>query len=156
MSLTQEASQILETCFVDAEQRLNLGNRLSNETRAIDKEALPRVQLSILRLIVENPDKGYDDLAFNLARTDWRDLLVAAGHESIGADSSWAQAMLGECPEVVITEPEPVIVVVDETGWARRPGCNYKIKVSDSNAYDEKWHIRCRKRLDVILKTQQR
>lgn len=55
---------------------------------------LERIRISVLWLLHESDQ--HEDRVFDLARIDWRDLLMAAGHgEDVTAHARWADEMLG-------------------------------------------------------------
>ena len=64
-----------------------------------------------------------------------------------------AQSRQGAClqkrPRVLIQEPVPEQVTVDNNGWVRCPKCLFKFKLSDRNAWDGKRHKRCLQPLQV-------
>ena len=57
-------------------------------------DLLERIRISVLRLLHEGDQR--EDQVFDLARVDWRDLLVAAGHgEDVTAHEKWAEELRG-------------------------------------------------------------
>ncbi len=57
------------------------------------RDLLERIRISVLRLLHEGDQR--EDRVFDLARVDWRDLLMAAGHgEDVAAHEEWAEEML--------------------------------------------------------------
>ena len=57
------------------------------------RDLLERIRISALRLLHEGDQR--EDQVFDLARADWRDLLMAAGHgEDVTAYEEWADRML--------------------------------------------------------------
>ena len=82
----------------DAER---LGRRLLEEipgatdtgSRGPTRDLLERIRISVLQLLHESDQR--EDQVFALARVDWRDLLMAAGHgEDVAAHEEWAEEML--------------------------------------------------------------
>lgn len=56
------------------------------------RDLLERIRISALRLLHEGDQR--EDQVFDLARVDWRDLLMAAGHGDVTAHDQWAEKML--------------------------------------------------------------
>ena len=56
------------------------------------RDLLERIRISVLRLLHEGDQR--EDQVFDLARVDWRDLLMAAGHGEVTAHDRWAEEML--------------------------------------------------------------
>jgi hypothetical protein len=55
-------------------------------------EGMERIRFAILKLIAQNPKN--EDIAFNLAQMDWRDLFMAAGFaESATEHENWYAAL---------------------------------------------------------------
>src|SRR5262245_26746988 len=133
--LPQRTKDLLDACFASAEQRNQIAERLERE---ISKE--DRIRFSIIKLILERPNKDYVDVVFDLAKTDWRDLLLAAGHGESYDERAWAEKTILERPGIVFEEPTQKTLKVDERGWARCPTCNFRFKLSDPNAWDGTMH----------------
>lgn len=63
------------------------------DSRGPARDLLERIRISVLRLLHESDQR--EDQVFVLARIDWRDLLMAAGHcEDVAAHEEWAEEML--------------------------------------------------------------
>lgn len=125
---TSRTAELLSACFGDDEQRATIAARLESEAVADNahSELNERVWFSIIRYIFDHHDQDYVDLAFDVARKDWRDMLMSADHgEDVKAHLSWAARMIREQPRVVITRPPGLRVEVDDTGWAKCPSCGF-------------------------------
>jgi hypothetical protein len=152
-TLSDQTRELLDACFADEEQREQVATTLQAE--ALSDE---RIAFSVIRLIVEHHDnKDYIDVAVDLARADWRDLLMAAGHGTdLNGHSRWAAATIRARPRVVINEPASKHTSVDGDGWVDCPTCGSRFKLSDSNAWDGTRHRRCLQRLDTADLAQAR
>ena len=78
-----------------------LGRRLLEEVSGttdtgfggLARDLMERIRISVLRLLHEGDQR--EDQVFDLARVDWRDLLMAAGHgEDVAAHEEWAGELL--------------------------------------------------------------
>ncbi len=144
---------LLDACFaskeVQDEIRMRFKELANNESNFISSD---RIQFSIIRLILENHKKGNYSiaLAFDLAKSDWRDLLVATGHgNDLGAHNIWAKSIIQRRPRVVLEDPPQKPITIDKDGWTQCPTCNFKFKISDSNAWDGMRHRRCSQPLKI-------
>ncbi len=142
--------ELLNACFSSKEQRKEILRRLES-TLDIEygSELMDRISHSIIRLILENGDKDFIDAAFKMAEIDWRDLLVAAGHDQVDSHKLWAEKILKQQPKVKIVKQLVKQVVPDTEGWIKCPNCNFRFKLSDANAWDGERHKRCMQLLTI-------
>jgi hypothetical protein len=142
--LPKSTKELINACFSEKEQRRAILHRLEKELDSnYGSELVDRISFSIIRLMLENRDKDYEDVVFEMAAVDWRDLLVAAGHDQVDSHELWAEEILKQKPKVKLEKPIAKPVMPDSEGWIRCPNCKYKFKLSDPNAWDGKKHKRC-------------
>lgn len=97
--LTRRTAALVQRVASSADAE-RLGRRLLEEIPgAMDtgshgpaRGLLERIRISVLRLLHESDQR--EDQIFDLARVDWRDLLMAAGHGDVGAHEEWAEEIL--------------------------------------------------------------
>ena len=98
--LSKKTNELLSACFGQSDIRNHLASRLEHEvaenlgsTYDPTPESLERLRFSVIRLVVEDPDDIEN--VFYLAKLDWRDLLMNAGHgRDIEAHETWCEAVL--------------------------------------------------------------
>ncbi|MGI9242106.1 MAG: hypothetical protein ACR2RV_15010 [Verrucomicrobiales bacterium] len=92
---TKRAAEIL----LDSDTRHRIEKRLVTETSEeipmwhdFSPEGMERIRFSVIKLIAQNPED--ENIAFNHAKMDWRDLFVAAGFgDSATEHERWFQAL---------------------------------------------------------------
>lgn len=92
---TRRAAEIL----LDSAIRSRIEERLVAETSEeipmwhnFTPEGMERIRFSVIKLIAQNPQN--EDIAFNHAKMDWRDLFLAAGFaDSATEHERWFQAL---------------------------------------------------------------
>jgi hypothetical protein len=98
--LTRRTAALVQRVAGSADAQ-RLGRRLLEEipgttdtgSRGLARDLLERIRISVLRLLHEGDQR--EDQVFDLARVDWRDLLMAAGHgEDVAAHEEWAGELL--------------------------------------------------------------
>jgi|GEM_PF-2606848 len=141
---------LLDACFASREVQDEIRTRINQ----LDSDSISsnRIIFSIIRFILENYKKGsYSiDLAFNLAKSDWRDLLMSTSHgDDLEAHGTWAKSILHCHPKVILEEPPQKPISINRDGWTQCPACNFKFKISDPNAWDGKRHLRCSQPLKI-------
>lgn len=102
LKITKLITRVLNACFANDKQKQGIADRLEAELpERYGVESNERIAISIIRLIVKHQDEAYSDTAFGMARSDWRDLLMNAGH-GYEADChlKWAQSILKEQPRI--------------------------------------------------------
>ena len=96
--LSQRTSRIAEILLQDSD-RSRITSRLITETAEnipmwhdFTPEGMERIRFAVLKLIVQNPKN--ENIAFNHAQMDWRDIFMAAGFaESATEHESWYEAL---------------------------------------------------------------
>ena len=78
-------SRIEERLVVEASEEIPMWHEFT-------PEGMERIRFSIIKLIAQNPKN--ENIAFNHAKMDWRDLFMAAGFgESATEHERWFQAL---------------------------------------------------------------
>ena len=96
---TRKALEIL----LDEDTRSHIAKRLLNETsedipmwHEFSPQGLERIRFSVIKLIAQNPKN--ENIAFNHAKIDWRDLFMSAGFgESTTEHERWFSAISKKC-----------------------------------------------------------
>ena len=95
MELSSKTEQLVDALF-DQEYASHLKGRLRTEVgenlpfcEKSNPKGMERIRFSVIRLISEN--RCDEDQSIELAKTDWRDLLMAAGHGDTEAHKKWAR-----------------------------------------------------------------
>lgn len=94
MELSSKNEQLVDALF-DQEYASHLKGRLRMEVgenlpccEKSNPKGMERIRFSVIKLISEN---RYDeDQSIELAKVDWRDLLMAAGYGNTEAHKKWA------------------------------------------------------------------
>jgi len=101
--LSDETIALLNT-VIDANSRNRIADRMLIEVSEnipfcenSNPEEMERIRFSILRLLAEG-QMAEDDI-FELANTDWRDLLMASGHGSTEEHKKWARSTIGHAAQ---------------------------------------------------------
>ena len=146
---------VLRACLADDGQRRELAQALAIRPREGVAPPSRRIDFSIVRLVIETPDRDVGPQVLKLAETDWRDLLVAAGHaHELDAHEHWAARVVANPPQVTLRDLE-LPMPVDETGWGRCPHCDRRFKLT-SEAWDGARHTRCAGRVRVLSEPNDR
>jgi hypothetical protein len=90
----------LTEILLEEPERTRISQRLANEAAEdtpmwhdFSPEGMERIHFSILKLIAQHPNN--ENIAFNHARYDWRDLFMAAGFgEDINEHDNWCSEIL--------------------------------------------------------------
>ena len=148
--LTQE---VLSACFADDDFRDCLARRLESEIEEEEPGLAERIRLSIIRMIFNNHEIGdRTDDAMELAKSDWRDLFMAAGHGyDAHAHITWAESIIRDQPRISIHQPATLEAKMNDAGFVECPKCGVRFKTSDPRAWDGSRHRRC---LQPIVLTQ--
>ena len=103
IELSSRTLRLIET-VIPLGDRERIARRLREEASEIipfcenrSPEGMERIRFSILRVIAEG--EWGEDEAFYWARTDWRDLFLAAGHGEMGGHEAWARQVLERAGE---------------------------------------------------------
>ena len=148
--LPDQTYALLDACLADGVQRRRIGARLERELPdGLDPELLERIRFSVIRLILANHERDYENVAFELAKKDWRDLLMAAGHGETTDHKAWAAEVLMTKPRLSLSETPPMEANVDVNGWVKCPKCHFRFRLSDPNAWDGAHHRRCLQPLHI-------
>ncbi len=99
--LSEKTKRAAELLLAEPD-RSRIGQRLVAETseeipmwREFTPEGLERIRFSVLKLIAQGPE--HENIAFNHAKMDWRDLFMAAGFgESASEHERWYERIAKE------------------------------------------------------------
>ncbi|MDD9936820.1 MAG: hypothetical protein OXT09_24625 [Myxococcales bacterium] len=141
-------TDVLRACFEDERQRERIARALLARPREERGLLQDRIDFSIVRLIVEHPETDGTEQALELAATDWRDLLMAAGHEQPDAHARWAAEVVAHPPRVVILD-RVLPMQLDREGWGTCPHCGYRFKLK-SSSWNGTQHVRCAGRIRAL------